>query len=101
MSALTPEQDAAVRAIVAGMLKQALGGADTRVRGHLAAEPQPAAVRLECLRIAAQASGTTDPRPTAELLYRYVIMGCKTERHRQDLERSTPSAVGSSQTGSV
>lgn len=58
---LTPEQDAAVRAIVASMLKQALGGSDARVRGRLAAGeagPSAALIRLECLRLAA---GSYDP----------------------------------------
>jgi hypothetical protein len=52
---LTPEHDAAVRAIVAKMLAQALGGADARIRDHLyaVAKPSPATVRLECLRLAA------------------------------------------------
>ena len=44
---LTPEQDAAVRAIVASMLKQALGGADARIRSHQAVHRDAATLVVE------------------------------------------------------
>ncbi len=96
---LTLDQIAAVRAIAAEMIGEALRGADQRIAGALAREaPTPASdeqIRFECLKIAALSSGNDDPRPASEVLFRYVKQGLRTERRHPDQASNSAEATPS------
>lgn len=92
---LAAEQDAAVRAIVASMLKQALGGADARIRDRFAAniaDPSPSAIRLQCLRIAAESYPRGDIVAIADVLTLYVSTGFRTGDQSPQACRGTEQA---------